>query len=121
MTDHSITVPELGLLFLIVGGPIYGVGTAAALAILAKRRSSPRLPMSRAGLVTRGWLLAVPLTLVVWWAMALVPDGWLDAMIPGADWPAVAVIVGLPAAIASALGFGAVTWWAIRVGSRPVA
>lgn len=119
MTDHSITVPELLLLLLIFGGPIYVAGSAVVLAILARRRPPLRLPLSRASLITRGWLLVVPLTLVVWWAMAFVPEGWMDALIPGPDWAAFAVTVGLPAVIASTLGFGVLTWWAIRAGSRP--
>ena len=117
--EEQITVVELGLLLLVFGGPVYIVATIALLGASRRARRIGTLPHSAAGLVVRAWLLALPLTLVVWWAMGLLPDPWLDFVVPSASWLPLGIIVLVPATVASLLAFGATGWWARRRATRP--
>jgi hypothetical protein len=105
--DEQLRPAEFALLLFVFAAPVYLV--ASALLVRTLRRLRPRLPrgMSIVRQVLGAWLLALPLTVMVWWLLGVLPDGVTDALIPSAGWAPLGAIVVLPASVAAALAFGA--------------
>lgn len=121
--EDTITATELLLLLLIGGGPVYLVSALIQLRALRRARTGwLRVALAVLGSV----LVALPLTVAVWWASGFLPVTampWIawaeraDHALPfqtSSGLLVIAAFVAPPALLASALAFPLSTWLARR-------
>lgn len=108
MQDESITLGELALLLLLFAGPVYLASAGIVLFTLRRRLRSVRLARGTVALALgAATLLAVPLTLVFWWASAGLPGAVQRLLSQSEGAVGFGVFVSVPALAASVISYGA--------------